>query len=135
MELVKEGEISRARNSLESLGLAPGNQETLDELRNEDLRPTELSSPLPIEALLFDPTSSLRISSQILMKSLKSAGRGSAKDLSGLRYEHLRVLLDDEESWNLFHLFCQAFANGDIPREISNVLSLGRITALKKENG
>ena len=32
-------------------------------------------------------------------EALRGAGRGSAADLAGNRYEHYRVLMDDEAAW------------------------------------
>eukprot|EP00973_Karenia_brevis_P005099 700396-Karenia_brevis.AAC.1 len=48
---VRLRELSRARMILTSLGLAPGSEETLHELQNEELRPRELSEALPQDAL------------------------------------------------------------------------------------
>lgn len=60
---------------------------------------------------------------------------GAARNLSGLRYEHLRVLVDDEDHWSLFVAFAQVFARGDIPEETASALALGRLTALRKYSG
>ena len=67
--------------------------------------------------------------------ALRTAGRGSAADLAGMRYEHLRVLLDDDSGWGRFCQMAQAFARADIPANIAVALRLGRMTALKKDSG
>ena len=132
---VRRGELSRARRLLDSHGLAPGTPETLRELRDESLRPTELSEPLPADALNFIPNEPLKLSSSSLLSALKSAGRGSARDLSGMRYEHLRVLMDDDDAWGEFVALGQRMARGEIPETVVSSMALGRLTALKKASG
>ena len=52
-----------------------------------------------------------------------------------MRYEHVRVLIEDEELWGIFAQLCQAFSRAEVPPEIMQALRLGRMTALKKDNG
>ena len=85
-------EIRRARLALTSTGVAPGNAETLLELRDEARRPRQLAAPLPEEALHHVPETTLRLELGELAKALRAGGRGSAPDLAGMRYEHLRVV-------------------------------------------
>ena len=132
---VQGGELSRAWLLLDSLGLAPGTRETLAELRNPELRPPALTAPLPEDTFTFTPNKQLQLKSGVLMTALKSAGRGSARDLAGMRCEHLRVLLDDEETWQSFVSLAEALARAEVPEEIAAALALGRLTALKKESG
>ena len=115
---------------LDSLGLAPGSKETLDELKDENLRPAELTAELPENTFSFSPDRPVKLESGSLMRALKSAGRGSARDLAGMRYEHLRVLLDDEDAWFLFAAFAETLARAEVPEEIAAALALGRLTAL-----
>ena len=89
---VRLGEVSRARQILTSPGLAPGTQATLEQLTDPDLRPQALAAPLPEGLLEFEPTRVLVLDRGRLANALRGAGRGSAADLSGTRYEHLRVL-------------------------------------------
>ena len=128
-------EVSRARVLLTSSGLAPGNQETLEQLTDTDLRPDELTAPLPQEALRHQPRQQLQLEGDSLARALRSAGRGSAPDLAGMRYEHLRVLIEDEDAWNLFTGLAQDFARAAVPDSVLQALRLGRMTALKKDNG
>ena len=132
---VKLKELRRARVVLTSSGLAPGTQQTLDELTDAALRPRELTEPIPEHLLGFQPHTKLQLEPGRLVSALRSAGRGSAPDLSGARYEHYRVLLEDESLWSLFTSFCQAFARAEVPAEVSAGMRLGRMTALKKDNG
>ena len=68
------------------------------------------------------------------MAALKSAGWGSARDLAGMRYEHLRVLLDDDATWSSFVSMSQAFARAEVPEDIAAGVALGRLTALRKDS-
>ena len=131
---IRQREITRARILLTSSGLAPGSPETLAELRNRDLRPRELSERIPGNVLTDQPLTSLTLDRNHLLTALRTAGRGSAPDLAGMRYEHLRVLLDDDDDnlWQLFGAFAQTFGRADVLEEISTALRLGRMTALKK---
>lgn len=58
-------------------------------------------------------------------------GRGSAHDLAGMRYENLRVLLQNEElrGGNGAH------ARAQVPEEVATALRLGRMTARQKDSG
>ena len=51
-----------------------------------------------------------------------------------MRYEHLRVLLEDEDLWGLFAQLAQSFARAEIPAEIMQPLRLGRMSAFTKPN-
>ena len=128
-------EVSRARTLLTSSGIAPGTQETLDELSNEDLRPIELSQDLPTAAMQHQPLEQLDLDPKLLLQALRSAGRGSAPDLAGMRYEHLRVMADEERDWALVSELAHDFARAKVPEEVMQALRLGRMTALKKDNG
>ena len=96
---VKIKELSRARTILTSLGIAPGTAETLRELQNEEKRPKHCLEAIPADLLSFTPNSKIILEPTILENVLRGSGRGSAPDLSGTRYEHIRVLLDDEGDW------------------------------------
>ena len=52
-----------------------------------------------------------------------------------MRYEHLRVLLEDDDSWASFVDLCRAFARADVPSSVMKALRLGRMTASQKDNG
>ena len=132
---VRQGEVSRARQVLVSTGLAPGNADTLAELTNPELRPPELTEPLPDELLQLRPPERLNLDRQALVSALRSARRGSAADLSGTRNEHLKDLLEDEDAWEAFGELSEAFARAEAPQEVTEALALGRLAALRKDNG
>eukprot|EP00973_Karenia_brevis_P030055 4142538-Karenia_brevis.AAC.1 len=50
-----------------------------------------------------------------------------------MRYEHLRVLLDDEHAWTQFAELAQDLARANVPGAVMQALRLGRMTALKKD--
>ena len=134
VEMIKLAELSRARQRLVSLGLAPGDANTLAELQNTDLRPID-RAPLPPELRDFRPASAIKLDDGKLLAALKSAGRGSAQDLAGTRYEHIRVLIEDDYLWPVFVAFCRAIAAADVPEPVAAAMAMGRMTALKKPNG
>ena len=59
---VRLRELSRARLALTSAGLAPGNEATLQELTNEELRPQELSELLPSVKIILSLASMFLVS-------------------------------------------------------------------------
>ena len=108
-------ELTRARVQLCSNGIAPGNDETLRELTDPELRPAELTEQLPAEATTHRPERPLDLDDRQLREALRSACKGSAADLAGVRYEHLRVLMDDERAWREFHLLVREAYHGNPP--------------------
>ncbi len=132
---VRLREVSRARVLMTSSGLAPRNNETYRELTNNERRPRDLDPNLPQEALHHQPSTPVKLEGGKLAWSLRSAGRGSAPDLAGMRYEHLRVLLEDDDAWGFFTLLAQDFARAAVPDSVMQALRLGRMTALQREDG
>ena len=93
---VRMGEASRARQQLVGSALAPGTAATLAELRDPARRPPALEVPLSDETREFMPPEPVHLDRKLLSDNLRSAPRGSSGCLSGTRYEHLKVILDDE---------------------------------------
>ena len=133
--LVRLGEVSRARQALTSPALALGNEATLRELQDPALRPPALTEELPEEAMSLRPETPLQLDNNFLIRALRGARRGSAPGLSGTRAEHLKVLLEDEHTWDLFSQLANAYARGEVPEDIAAGLSMGRLTALSKPGG
>ena len=52
-----------------------------------------------------------------------------------MRYEHLRVLIEDDNLWSIFAQMCQAFARAEVPPTVMAAIRIRRMTALKKDNG
>ena len=80
-----QGEVSNARQVLFSQAKAPGNQATLNELRDPERRPPQLSEAIPPE------TNSSWIGGSTLATS---AVHPEVQQLGW----HLKVLLDDEQA-------------------------------------
>ena len=129
--LAQLGELSAASSALTAPPLAPANAATVAALRDPDRRPPTCQVPLP-EAIAAPP---LHLNQAKLVANLRSARRGAAAGPSGTTTEHLRVLLDDEESAQLLYDAAQCLASGDIPQDILRGLRLGRMVALQKPDG
>ena len=99
-------------------------------MNNPDLRPQIISEPIPDVIQNFQPVEKAKLDPDILLAALRSAGRGSAQDLGGMRYEHLRVLIEDDDLWGAFALMAQAYARVEVPADVVQATRLGRITAL-----
>ena len=94
-----------------------------------------MSTPFDPQDLSFNPPGPIWLDVDFLREALRSARRGAAADLSGTRYEHLRVLLEDETLWGDFCSLACAFARADIPTDVVDVVAIGRMTALAKPDG
>ena len=88
------GEISSARAALEGDPVAPGNQATLNSLRDESRRPRVLREPLPDHLTNHQPALELELDRDRFLKNLRCARRGAAAGPSGMTCEHLRPILD-----------------------------------------
>ena len=127
------GEITRARQCLTGAPLAPGFDDTLNELQRK--RPQKVVRELPghVRALVLETP--LVVSKEILLKSLKSSPRGSSPGPGGCTYEHLKVLMDDVDT---FELLCEAvtsLAQARVPASMSKALTMARLTAFTKKDG
>ena len=52
-----------------------------------------------------------------------------------MRYEHLRLLIEDEELWGVFAQMAQAMARAEVPADVMQAMRYGRMSATKKEDG
>ena len=132
---VRRAEVSTGRQALCSAALAPGNAETLRELRDPERRPPCSTRPLPAEALAFTPPRPPAFDEERYVSNVRSARRGAAGGLAGDTNEHLKILLDAEEDTDLLVFAGQKLAVGDVPAEIVDALRLGGLTALAKGEG
>ena len=117
------GEITRARQCLTG---APSVQRK---------RPQEVVRELSEHVRAFALDTPLALSKKILLKSLKSSPRGSSPGPGGRTYEHLKVLMDDVDTFNLLHEAVTSLAQARVPASISKVLTMARLTALTKKDG
>ena len=83
----------------------------------------------------FTPDRRVHLSWDKFLANLRGARRGSAAGPSGCTNEHLRLLLDDEESMRLLYHAAQRLGRAQIPADILAGLKIGRLVALQKPNG
>ena len=67
--------------------------------------------------------------------NLRSARRGAAAGPSGMTTEHLRPLLNDAHTTNLFFRVGEKLSRGDVPQSVVQMVRQGRMTALAKPDG
>ena len=133
--LVEQGELSHAARVLRSTGLAPGDDTTLQQLRDHSLRPPTLQQPLPREACEYAPAAPIQLDRDVLASALQSARRGLSPGLGGTRYEYLKLCLEDETAMLLLTTACERIAQGDLPPAIAEAMRMSQLTALKKTGG
>ena len=81
-----------------SNGLFSGNQDTLEKFSNPLKRSPRITQPLPENVLDFVPDQGVRLDTHKFIAHLRSARRGSALGPSGMRSEHLKLLIEDHDS-------------------------------------
>ena len=89
---IQQGDVSRARHCLARAALAPGTEATLMEMQNK--RPQVVSRELSEEVRAFVPDSPVALDRQTLLRSLKTAPRGSSPGQGGCTYEHIKTRLN-----------------------------------------
>ena len=134
-ERVRQGQLTRARQTLTAAALAPGNDETFHALSDPSRRPPHRRREIPAEVLTHEPAEAIALSVQKVAESLKSAKRGSAPGLSGATVDHYKLFLDDPAALELLAFAVNCFARADLPPGIIDALALSRLTALRKPGG
>ena len=129
------GKLSAAARALTAEPLAPGNEETLQELRDPARRPQVPRVPVPGAVLQHQQASQCGCRGGAFVSNVRRARRSAAPGPSGCTNEHLRLLLETEEDMQLLHRAAQRLALGDVPDTIARALRLGRMVALRKPNG
>ena len=132
---VRQGELSRARHVLTAAELAPGTEATWDALTDPAKRPPEARAALPQHLLQCQPELPVRLSSRAVATALREARRGGAAGLSGMRAEHLKLLLQDLEALELLTEAATCLAQANVPSDIAAGLAMARLTALRKPDG
>ena len=129
------GELSHAARLLSSPGIAPGTQQTLDELRNPALRPTIPSEPFPQEFQQFRPRSDgIRLDKHIFGNVLRTSRRGQSAGLSGGRCEYYKICLEDTVAFDVLFNVAELLARSHVPSSIRDVLQISTLTAIRKPN-
>ena len=76
--LISMGEISAARHALEGSPVAPGNEDTLNALRDEDRRPPVPRDPILEEIVRTVPARPFELDKDKFLHCLRTARRGAA---------------------------------------------------------
>ena len=135
LNFVQVGELSAARQALEGAEIAPGNDDTLKQLSDTSKRPDRLRDPIPPEVMEYVPTMPFELDETMFLKNVRSAKRGIAGGPSGMTVEHLRPLLESSRDHRLFCTLAESMARGMLPQPIVEAIRLGRMTALRKNDG
>ena len=128
------GRMFKSRQILTSRALAPGNETTLEQLR-ESRRLQCAPEPLLHDVRVYEPAVPVGIEFLMFVQVLKSAPRGSAPGPGDTINELLKIALDDEDTAALLHKAVVQMARARIPASISNAFMAARMTALKKPDG
>ena len=131
---VRLGEVTYARQALTSAPLAPGNDETLRLLRaaRETAECLNGDACLSPDLLNFQPDNPERLDRELFLRNVRSAKKGVSGGPSGLKAEHLQVILDDEDVSDSLATAAELLTQARVPDEIIAALRFGRLTALAK---
>ena len=132
---IRLNEISKGRQALSQGALAPGDSNTLGQLQDKKRRPQKLSAEIPREALEFAPPQPIDVSFKLFVKVLKSAPRGASGGPGDTPNEHLKVVLDDEDTAALMHRAVLRLARAETPADIASAYMSTRMFALLKKDG
>ena len=137
LELVQMGELSAGRQALEGAAIAPGNDATLQMLRDPRKRPprTRLGDEVPRVVMEHVAQSPFRLEEKKFLGNLRSSRRGAAAGPSGMTADHLRPVLDTHVHADLLCKLGEQLARAETPQVIVDAIRLGRITALQKPSG
>ena len=112
------GELSSGRQALKGATLAPGNSDTLGQLKDPTRRPPRPPEPLPHNVVSHVPGRVFELDEQLLSHNLRSARCGAAAGPSGMTTEHLRLLCSDMRTLHVFFQVAEKFARGEIPESV-----------------
>ncbi|OLP97981.1 132 kDa protein [Symbiodinium microadriaticum] len=132
---VRAGELSRARQLLTAAEIAPGNEDTWRALTDPARRPPEPRTPIPRAVVEQRSAGQVQLGPTAVAAALRDARRGGAAGLSGMRAEHLKILLADVPALELLAFAATELANAHVPADIATGLALARLTALRKPDG
>ena len=132
---VKMGELTRARHILTAAELAPGDETTYRALTDPARRPPEPRTAVPAAALQHEPAQPVRLTAKAVAAALRDTRRGGAAGLSGMRVEHLKLLLQDLDAVDLLTEAATRVARAQVPTDVAEGLARTRLTALQKADG
>ena len=109
--------------------MAPGTAATLRPLCNRPARKQDDIPELPRDLIAFN------LDEDLFSKNVRAARTGVAGGSSGMTHDHLHPLLESPKDLHLFFAVCEVLAKGQVLREAVQGIKLGRMTALRKDNG
>ena len=133
--LVHMGELSSARHALEGANLAKGDHRTRALLTDVNRRPNRPRDPLPDELTANEPVARFELDEHMLARKLRTSRQGAAGGPSGMTTEHLRPMLDDMRGMRMFTEVGSRLAKALVPQVAINLIRVGRLTALSKQDG
>ena len=133
--LVQQGELSAASAALTAFPLAPLTPATLAELRDPERRPQQPQVPIDPHLLIAPPPDPLHLEPARFLTNLRTCRRGAAPGPSGMTTEHLRVVLDSDDTTQQLTQAASRLATAAVPPTILPAIRLGRLVALQKPNG
>ena len=127
--MLQLGDLSLGRQALEGAEVALGTAATLRALRDRPARARDDIPELPRDLVAFN------LDEDLFSKTVRVARKGVAGGPSGMTHDHVRPLLESPKGLHLFFAVCDLLAKGQVPREAVQGIKLGRMTALRKDNG
>ena len=128
LRLVCCGELSRASRVFTSSGLAPSTADTTKKLALK--HPPRVKS---IDLLNTPHSEAINLSENVFYDAVRRSPRGSGVGPSGWRFEHFKVLIDNENTAKCLFSACSAIAKGILPPEIAKRMSSSRMITLPKK--
>ena len=98
-------------------------------------RPPEARTAIAQDVLQHQPSQPVHLTTRAIAAALRSARRGGAPGLSGMRAEHLKLLLLDGEAIELLAEASTLLAKARVPVDVCRALAMARLTALRKPDG
>ena len=135
LSLVYMGELSAARQALESAPVAPGTMATLRALTDPEKRPPVPRDDLSGVVAELQPAAKFELDSVEFLVCLRRARRGAAAGPSGMTSDHLFPVLESEVASELLSQVASLLSVGQVPHTILEAIRLGRLTALQKPDG
>ena len=129
------GELSAARQALFAEPFAPGDEGTLQQLRDPARRPSEPYKPINADLWQYSPNSLIDLPRSALFANLRRSRRGAAPGPSGYTSEIVRLVLDAESAIESLSTVATRLAKAKLPAPISAALGLGRLVAVRKPAG
>ena len=127
---IKSGEISRAASMLTSSAVAEDSEDTLSKLQKK--HPVRRNLSTNSMSCSASSTQPLQMPPETFIKCLRDCPNGSSCGNDGWRFEHLKVLLESDLTWDLLFSVCNIILGGLVPDSIMQALAGAKLIALKK---